>query len=154
MVEGNKRDRLVKVSVVTGVDNVEAVVWRRGRGCGPGPSVMSEQDVDDVAFLTGTNSSAQITHTIYKSLSFIPNPPCDSGGVAGTESPPGPTKKSLYENDGVVACSQKRALCIATVVFVILFIVAIIIAYTGPQSGKLIKSLLEMIPSSVSKVEN
>lgn len=46
-MEGNNRDQLVKVSVVSGVRNVEAVVWRRRQ------SVMSEQDVDDVAFLTG-----------------------------------------------------------------------------------------------------
>ncbi|XP_017777374.1 PREDICTED: endoplasmic reticulum aminopeptidase 1-like isoform X2 [Nicrophorus vespilloides] len=56
------------------------------------------------------------------------------GGVAGTESPAGPTKKSLYENNGVAACSQKRALFIASAVFAILFLVSIIIAYTGPQS--------------------
>lgn len=46
-MEGRNRDPLVKVSVVTGARNVEAVVWRRRQ------SVMSEQDVDDVAFLTG-----------------------------------------------------------------------------------------------------
>ncbi|KAF5274559.1 hypothetical protein FQA39_LY07171 [Lamprigera yunnana] len=69
---------------------------------------MSDQDVDDVAFLTG--------------------------GVTGTESPAVAVKKSLYENNGVAACSQKRALCIATVVFTIFFTAAIIIAYTGPQS--------------------
>lgn len=49
-MEGRNRDPLVKVSVVTGVRNVEAVVWRRRQ------SVMSEQDVDDVAFLTGTGT--------------------------------------------------------------------------------------------------
>nr|XP_022900776.1 endoplasmic reticulum aminopeptidase 1-like isoform X2 [Onthophagus taurus] len=60
--------------------------------------------------------------------------PYHLGGVAGTESPAGPTKKSLYENNGVATCSQKRALFIATVVFAVLFAVALIIAYTGPQS--------------------
>lgn len=128
-MEGRNRDPLVKVSVVTGVRNIEAVVWRRGQ------SVMSEQDVDDVAFLTGTNYTAQIKYSICQSSILIQNP-CDSGGVAGTESPAGPTKKSLYENDGVAACSQKRALCIATVVFAVLFTASVIIAYTGPQSGK------------------
>lgn len=45
-MEGN-RDKFIKVSVVTEARNVEAVVWRRRQ------SAMSEQDVDDVAFLTG-----------------------------------------------------------------------------------------------------
>ncbi|RZC34845.1 endoplasmic reticulum aminopeptidase 1-like [Asbolus verrucosus] len=88
----------VRVQVVTGDHSIEAVVWRRGE------RVMSEQDVDDVAFLTGT------------------------------ESPAGATKKSLYENNGVAACSHNRALCIATVVFALLFTIAVIIAFTGPQS--------------------
>lgn len=98
---------------------------------------MSEQDVDDVAFLTGTNH----THTSYTSQTLCPsasytnNLACELGGVAGTESPAGPTKKSLYENNGVAACSQKRALFIATVVFALLFLTSVIIAYTGPQSG-------------------
>lgn len=32
-------------------------------------------------------------------------------------------------------CSQKRALCIATVVFAILFAISLIIAFAGPQNG-------------------
>lgn len=59
----------------------------------------------------------------------------NAGGVTANENSAGPTKKSLYENDGVAACSQKRALCITSTVFAVLFIAAIIIAYTGPQSG-------------------
>lgn len=141
-MEGKSRDPLVKVSVVTGVRNIEAVVWRRGQ------SVMSEQDVDDVAFLTGTNCTAQIKYSICQSSILIHNS-CDSGGVAGTESPTGPTKKSLYENDGVAACSQKRALCIATIVFAVLFTAAVIIAYTGPQSGKLTRSKTNNIVCTV-----
>ncbi|XP_031336695.1 endoplasmic reticulum aminopeptidase 1-like isoform X2 [Photinus pyralis] len=94
---------------------------------------MSDQDVDDVAFLTGTHYTTQITHSICQSSSLVYNA-CDLGGVTGTESPAGPTKKSLYENNGVAACSQKRALCIATVVFAIFFTASVIIAYTGPQS--------------------
>lgn len=129
-MEGRNRESLVKVSVVTGDHSIEAVVWRRGQ------RVMSEQDVDDVAFLTGTNHSAQNNHTICQSSSLIHNT-CDPGGVAGTESPAGgATKKSLYENNGVAACSHNRALCIATVVFALLFTIAVIIAFTGPQSGK------------------
>lgn len=127
-MEGRNREPLIKVSIVTGPRNVEAVVWRRGQ------SVMSDQDVDDVAFLTGTHYTTQITHSICQSSSLIYNA-CDLGGVAGTESPAGPTKKSLYENNGVAACSQKRALCIATFVFAVLFTASAIIAYTGPQSG-------------------
>lgn len=43
-------------------------------------------------------------------------------------------KRSIYEHNGVV-CSQKRALCIATVVFAILFAISLIIAFAGPQNG-------------------
>lgn len=134
-MEGRSKEELVKVSVVAGVRNIQAVVWRRA-----GTAVMSEQDVDDVAFLTGTtinNHSAQITYSICQSSTIIShNNPCHSGGVTGTDSPAGPTKKSLYENNGVAACSQKKALFIATFVFALLFTVSLIIAYTGPQSGK------------------
>lgn len=131
IVEGRHQEPLVKVSVVTGNHNIEAVVWRRYQ------KVMTEQDVDDVAFLTGTNHSvsAPITHSICQSSPLIHNP-CDAGGVVGNESNAGTTKKSLYENHGVAACSHNRALCIATIVFALLFTIAIIIAFTGPQSGK------------------
>ncbi|XP_046689288.1 LOW QUALITY PROTEIN: endoplasmic reticulum aminopeptidase 2-like [Homalodisca vitripennis] len=64
---------------------------------------MSEQDVDDVAFLTG-------------------------------DSQTGIHKRSVYEHNGVAVCSQKRALCIATVVMAILFTISLIIAYAGPQA--------------------
>lgn len=128
-MEGSNRDLLVKVAFVAGKNNIEAVVWRRGHRI-----VMSEQDVDDVAFLTGTIHTVQKTHSICQSTLFIQNT-CDTGGVTGTESPAAHTKKSLYENNGVAACSQNRALCIATVVFALLFTISVIIAYTGPQSG-------------------
>ncbi|XP_056646326.1 endoplasmic reticulum aminopeptidase 1-like isoform X2 [Diorhabda sublineata] len=65
---------------------------------------MTEQDVDDVAFLTGNESNSN------------------------------QAKKSLYENHGVAACSHNKALCIATIVFAFLFTLAVIIAFTGPQS--------------------
>ncbi|XP_028128898.1 endoplasmic reticulum aminopeptidase 2-like isoform X2 [Diabrotica virgifera virgifera] len=65
---------------------------------------MTEQDVDDVAFLTGNESNSN------------------------------QAKKSLYENHGVAACSHNRALCIATIVFAFLFTLAVIIAFTGPQT--------------------
>ncbi|XP_076751156.1 endoplasmic reticulum aminopeptidase 1 isoform X3 [Xylocopa sonorina] len=42
-------------------------------------------------------------------------------------------KRSIYEHNGIV-CSQKRALCIATVVFAILFAISLIIAFAGPQN--------------------
>lgn len=131
-MEGSNRDLLVKVAFVAGKNNIEAVVWRRGQ------TVMSEQDVDDVAFLTGTIHTVQKTHSICQSTLLIQNT-CDTGGVTGTESPAAHTKKSLYENNGVAACSQNRALCIATVVFALLFTISVIIAYTGPQSGKPMK---------------
>lgn len=117
-MEGN-RDKFIKVSVVTEARNVEAVVWRRRQ------SAMSEQDVDDVAFLTGTNvqgSDCQNTATV--------------------------PKKSLYENNGVVVCSQKRALFIATIVFAVLFAASLIIAYTGPQSGKIYIPFLKNIKNT------
>ncbi|KAJ8985877.1 hypothetical protein NQ317_006251, partial [Molorchus minor] len=126
-VEGRHQEPLVKVAVVTGDQNVEAVVWRRYQ------KVMTEQDIDDVAFLTGTNHSAQITHSICQSSPLIHNP-CDTGGVVGNENNAGTAKKSLYENHGVASCSHNRALCIATIVFALLFTISIIIAFTGPQS--------------------
>jgi len=96
---------------------------------------MSDQDVDDVAFLTGTNH-AQIINPICQTSPLLNNPR-DTGGVAGNESPTvQPQKKTLYENNGVATCSHNRALCIATIVFALLFTVAVIIAFTGPQSGK------------------
>ncbi|XP_067012904.2 endoplasmic reticulum aminopeptidase 1 isoform X2 [Anabrus simplex] len=64
---------------------------------------MSDQDVDDVAFLTGDSQTAI-------------------------------NKRSLYEHNGVAVCSQKRALCIATIVFATLFTISLIIAYAGPQN--------------------
>ncbi|CAK9830592.1 Glutamyl aminopeptidase [Anthophora retusa] len=42
-------------------------------------------------------------------------------------------KRSIYEHNGIV-CSQKRALCIATVVLAILFVISLIIAFAGPQN--------------------
>lgn len=53
------------------------------------------------------------------------------------DSQTGIHKRSVYEHNGVAVCSQKRALCIATVVLSILFVVSLIIAYAGPQSGKM-----------------
>lgn len=133
-MEGRSQEQLVKVSVVTGVNNIQAVVWRKG-----GTSVMSEQDVDDVAFLTGiaNNHSAQITYSICQSSTIITHNLCHTAGVPGTDSPAGQTKKSLYENNGVAACSQKKALFITAIVFALLLTVALIIAYTGPQSGNI-----------------
>ncbi|XP_043260326.1 endoplasmic reticulum aminopeptidase 1-like isoform X1 [Colletes gigas] len=43
-------------------------------------------------------------------------------------------KRNIYEHNGVM-CSQKRALCIATVVFAILFTISLIIAFAGPQNN-------------------
>lgn len=52
------------------------------------------------------------------------------------DSATGIHKQSLYEHNGVAVCSQRRALIIASTVFAILFSIAIIIAYAGPQSCK------------------
>ncbi|XP_051160347.1 endoplasmic reticulum aminopeptidase 2-like isoform X1 [Leptopilina boulardi] len=62
-------------------------------------------------------------------------------GTANTEVPAnsgdsntGLHKRSIYEHNGVAVCSQKKALCIATVVFGILFAISLIIAFAGPQN--------------------
>ncbi|CAH1964992.1 unnamed protein product [Acanthoscelides obtectus] len=96
---------------------------------------MTEQDVDDVAFLTGTNhkASAPLSHSICQSSPLIHNPRDLAGGI-GNESNSGANKKSLYESHGIAACSHKKALCVATIVFALLFTIAIIIAFTGSQS--------------------
>ncbi|XP_046624056.1 endoplasmic reticulum aminopeptidase 2-like isoform X1 [Neodiprion virginianus] len=67
--------------------------------------------------------------------------PPGQNGNANTEIPgnsgdsnTGLHKRSIYEQNGVAVCSQKRALCIATVVFAILFAVSLIIAFAGPQN--------------------
>lgn len=57
----------------------------------------------------------------------------ESSFVPG-DSNTGLHKRSIYEHNGIV-CSQKRALCIATVVFAILFAISLIIAFAGPQNG-------------------
>ncbi|XP_057336106.1 endoplasmic reticulum aminopeptidase 2-like isoform X2 [Microplitis mediator] len=62
-------------------------------------------------------------------------------GTANTEIPEisgdsntGLHKRSIYEHNGVAVCSQKRALCIATIVFATLFAISLIIAFAGPQN--------------------
>ncbi|XP_024220191.2 endoplasmic reticulum aminopeptidase 1 isoform X1 [Halyomorpha halys] len=50
------------------------------------------------------------------------------------DSQNGMHKRTVYEHNRVAMCSQKRALCVATVVLAILFIVSLIIAYAGPQT--------------------
>ncbi|XP_018327042.1 endoplasmic reticulum aminopeptidase 1 isoform X2 [Agrilus planipennis] len=66
---------------------------------------MSDQEIDDVAFLTGRESPTGVPH-----------------------------KRNIYEQNGVATCSQKRALIIATAVFTVLLAAAVIIAYAGPQT--------------------
>lgn len=89
----------------------------------------------------GTNHrvTAPISHSICQSSPLIHNR--DSGGVVGNETNSNQAKKSLYENHGVATCSHNRALCIATIVFAFLFTLAVIIAFTGPQTGNLIPYL-------------
>ncbi|XP_076160195.1 glutamyl aminopeptidase isoform X5 [Ptiloglossa arizonensis] len=53
--------------------------------------------------------------------------------VNSGDSNTGLHKRNIYEHNGVV-CSQKRALCITTVVFAILFAISLIIAFAGPQN--------------------
>lgn len=98
---------------------------------------MTDHDVDDSAFLTSTNHriTSSIHHPICQSSPLIHNPR-NSGGGVGNENNASAAKKSLYENHGVAACSHNKALCIATIVFALLFSIAIIVAFTGPQNGK------------------
>ena len=56
--------------------------------------------------------------------------------IISGDSQTGINKRSLYEHNGVAVCSQKRAMFIATVAFATLFVISLIIAYAGPQSGK------------------
>lgn len=97
---------------------------------------MTDHEVDDSAFLTNTNHrvTSSIHHPICQSSPLIHNPRNSGGGVGNENS--SAAKKSLYENHGVAACSHNKALCIATIVFAILFSIAIIVAFTGPQNGK------------------
>ncbi|XP_024085404.1 endoplasmic reticulum aminopeptidase 1-like isoform X2 [Cimex lectularius] len=50
------------------------------------------------------------------------------------DSQNGMHKRTVYEHNRVAMCSQKRALCLATVVLSILFTISLIIAYAGPQT--------------------
>ncbi|KAJ9582424.1 hypothetical protein L9F63_003222, partial [Diploptera punctata] len=54
------KDPLIKVSVVTSARDIEAVVWRRR------DLVMSDQDVDDVAFLTGDSQTGINKRSLYE----------------------------------------------------------------------------------------
>ncbi|XP_065165053.1 endoplasmic reticulum aminopeptidase 1-like isoform X2 [Atheta coriaria] len=105
-------------------------------GTSPPPDAPVEIPMEPMGRYKQNGNGTNHTHTSYTSQTLCPsasytnNLACELGGVAGTESPAGPTKKSLYENNGVAACSQKRALFIATVVFALLFLTSVIIAYT------------------------
>lgn len=98
---------------------------------------MTDQDVDDSAFLTSTNHriTSSIHHPICQSSPLIQNPR-NSGAGVGNDNISGAAKKTLYENHGVAACSHNKALCIATIVFALLFSIALIVAFTGPQNGE------------------
>ncbi|XP_037789937.1 endoplasmic reticulum aminopeptidase 1-like [Penaeus monodon] len=65
---------------------------------------MSDHDVDDIAFLTGS--------------------PNESGFMVN--------KRAMYEPGAVMVCSQKRACCVVTLGFVAIIAVALIVAFTKP----------------------
>ncbi|KAK7065754.1 Endoplasmic reticulum aminopeptidase 1 [Halocaridina rubra] len=65
---------------------------------------MSDHDVDDIAFLTGS--------------------PNESGFMVN--------KRAMYEPGAVMVCSQKRACCVVTLGFVAIISVALIVAFTKP----------------------
>ncbi|XP_046395915.1 glutamyl aminopeptidase-like isoform X2 [Ischnura elegans] len=75
---------------------------------------MSDQEVDDVAFLTGESQSGGL----HNKRGLYSHGDGNSVGIVGS----------------VAVCSQKRALAIATVVFASLFTISLIIAYAGPQN--------------------
>ncbi|XP_044018769.1 endoplasmic reticulum aminopeptidase 2-like isoform X2 [Aphidius gifuensis] len=62
-------------------------------------------------------------------------------GIANTEIPEtsdsntGLHKRNIYENNGGVVCSKKRTLYIATFIVALLFAIALIIAFAGPQNN-------------------
>ncbi|XP_058801112.1 endoplasmic reticulum aminopeptidase 2-like isoform X2 [Phymastichus coffea] len=57
-----------------------------------------------------------------------------TASATGGETNPALHKRNIYEQNGGAVCSQKRALCIATVVFATLFAISLIIAFAGPQN--------------------
>ncbi|KAK4316254.1 hypothetical protein Pmani_012574 [Petrolisthes manimaculis] len=65
---------------------------------------MSDHDVDDIAFLTGS--------------------PNESGFMVN--------KRAMYEPGAVMVCSQKRACCVVTMGFIAIIAVALIVAFTKP----------------------
>lgn len=65
---------------------------------------MSDHDVDDIAFLTGS--------------------PNESGFMVN--------KRAMYEPGAVMVCSQKRACCVVTLGFAAIIAVALIVAFTKP----------------------
>ncbi|XP_045619599.1 endoplasmic reticulum aminopeptidase 1 isoform X2 [Procambarus clarkii] len=65
---------------------------------------MSDHDVDDIAFLTGS--------------------PNESGFMVN--------KRAMYEPGAVMVCSQKRACCVVTLGFIAIIAVALIVAFTKP----------------------
>ncbi|XP_042237280.1 endoplasmic reticulum aminopeptidase 1-like isoform X3 [Homarus americanus] len=65
---------------------------------------MSDHDVDDIAFLTGS--------------------PNESGFMVN--------KRAMYEPGAVMVCSQKRACCVVTLGFIAIITIALIVAFTKP----------------------
>ncbi|XP_050726718.1 endoplasmic reticulum aminopeptidase 1-like isoform X3 [Eriocheir sinensis] len=65
---------------------------------------MSDHDVDDIAFLTGS--------------------PNESGFMVN--------KRAMYEPGAVMVCSQKRACCVVSMGFVAIIAIALIVAFTKP----------------------
>lgn len=45
-------------------------------------------------------------------------------------------KREMYGEDRLAVCSQQRALIITSCTLIMLFVVALIIAYVGPQNGE------------------
>ncbi|XP_018905353.1 endoplasmic reticulum aminopeptidase 1 isoform X2 [Bemisia tabaci] len=69
---------------------------------------MSDHEVDDVTFLTETRYYRENRHGMHK--------------------------REMYGEDRLAVCSQQRALIITSCTLIMLFVVALIIAYVGPQN--------------------
>lgn len=93
---------------------------------------MNEHEVDDVAFLTGKCFCFEKYRFLHEINSFrTSHIKIVFKGEASNVN-----KRTLYEQDRIAVCSQKRAVGIALLVFVGLFFVAVIIAFATPLSGQ------------------
>lgn len=88
---------------------------------------------------TSTRESSEVIRMEPLGRTSSSRSPGQNGTANSTEVPvisdsnTGLHKRSIYEPNGYV-CSEKKAVCIATVVFALLFAISFIIAFAGPQN--------------------